>query len=89
MLLHVLCVVSAWRVLVMLEMPGAFLAATLFALHPMQVTTVAWISQRAMLLAAAFGLGATWAMVRFALAPRRRDWSILAGWRRCCSCWPC
>ena len=74
-LLHVLCVVLAWRVLVMLGMPGAFLAAALFALHPIQATTVAWISQRAMLLSAAFALGSAWAILRFTLSPAPRDWS--------------
>jgi protein O-mannosyl-transferase len=42
--------------------PSAF-AAALFALHPLHVEVVAWISQRKELLSTAFGLLAMWAYV--------------------------
>ena len=44
----------------------SFLAAGLFALHPLQVDTVAWIAERKNLLSTFFGLLCLWAYVRYA-----------------------
>jgi protein O-mannosyl-transferase len=44
-LLHVTCAVVLWRILRNLEVRGAWLGAALWALHPVQVETVAWISE--------------------------------------------
>jgi tetratricopeptide (TPR) repeat protein len=42
---HGLCAMALWRVLRSLQIPGAWLGAALWALHPLQVESVAWISE--------------------------------------------
>jgi hypothetical protein len=44
--LHIGESLLVWLILSRLSIPGAFLAATLFALHPVNVESVAWISQQ-------------------------------------------
>jgi tetratricopeptide (TPR) repeat protein len=65
LLLHATAAVMAAVVLRRLAIPGAYLAAAIFALHPLQVESVAWITEHKNTLSAVFYLGAGLAYLRF------------------------
>lgn len=64
-LLHAVNGWLLWRLLKSLAIPGAWLAAALFLLHPVQVESVAWISERKNVLSLLFMLLATDAWRKF------------------------
>jgi tetratricopeptide (TPR) repeat protein len=64
-LLHVMNVLLVWRVLKSLGLGGALLGALLFAVHPVNVESVAWISELKNTLSLLFFLLACLAWLRF------------------------
>jgi protein O-mannosyl-transferase len=70
-LLHTANALLVWRLLWVLRLPGAWLAAAFFALHPVQVESVAWISERKNVLMGLFFLLALLAWVKFVEASYR------------------
>jgi tetratricopeptide (TPR) repeat protein len=60
--------------------PGrSFVVATLFALHPIQVESVAWVAERKNLLSTSFGLLALGAYASYARHGGAWRWAALAG----------
>jgi tetratricopeptide (TPR) repeat protein len=64
-LLHAVNAVLVWVVLRRLKIPGAWLAGLVFAIHPVNVATVAWISEQRNTLSMLFGLVATLLFLKF------------------------
>ena len=60
-----------WQLLRRLKTPGAWVAAAVFAVHPVHVESVAWVIERKDVLSALFYLTAAAAWMRFVEAPRR------------------
>jgi tetratricopeptide (TPR) repeat protein len=62
---HFTAMCLVYLILVKLKVPGALLAAAIFALHPVQVESVAWITEQKNTLSAVFYLSAMLAYLHF------------------------
>jgi Tfp pilus assembly protein PilF len=97
-LLHAGSAILLWRLLRRLKAPGAMAAAVIFAVHPMAVESVAWVTELKNTLAGVLCLGAVLAYLPFGLAEGRRgrrEWGwyalslglfVLAMWSKTVSC---
>ena len=75
--LHATAALMVALILRRLAIPGAYLAAAIFALHPVQVESVAWITELKNTLSAVFYLGAAMLYLRFDQT-RKTAWYLAA-----------
>ncbi len=82
--LHLAVVFLLWRLLTRLQIPGAYLAAAIVAVHPIEVESIAWIAERKNVLSLVLALSSLLCYLRFAPigptepARRRQAWYLLA-----------
>jgi Flp pilus assembly protein TadD len=79
-LLHGLAGVLLWRVLSLLKVPGAWFAAAVFALHPVHVESVAWITERKNVLSGVFYLASALMYLKLAL-PLKEESTSTGHWK--------
>ncbi|HEV2327331.1 MAG TPA: tetratricopeptide repeat protein [Verrucomicrobiae bacterium] len=78
-LLHISSVLLLLKILRRLEVPGAWLVAALFALHPIEVESVAWISELKNTLSAVFYLSAALIYLEFDRTRNKANYSVSLG----------
>ncbi|MHC5006213.1 MAG: tetratricopeptide repeat protein [Planctomycetota bacterium] len=77
-LLHALNAVLLWRLLRRVGLPAAWLAGAIFAVHPVHVQSVAWISELKNVLSGFFFLASALVMVQYFDSESREQ----TAWRR-------
>jgi protein O-mannosyl-transferase len=77
-LLHAASALLLVGILRRLAVPGAWLAAAIFALHPIQVESVAWIAELKNTLSGLLFLSSVWAYIHFDESRSTRWWALAA-----------
>ena len=77
--LHAVAAFLAGLILRRLAVPGAWIAAAVFALHPVHVESVAWMTELKNTLSGVFFLGAALAWLRFDESRRAADHAAMTG----------
>ena len=78
-LMHLANTLLLWRLLLRLAVPGAWVAAAVFAVHPVHVEPVAWIIGRKDLLSGLFYLAAALTYMRWVQTPRAGRYALALG----------
>jgi tetratricopeptide (TPR) repeat protein len=77
-ILHAVNACLLWMLCTKLRMPGAWMIGAIFALHPVHVESVAWITERKNVLSGFFYFVAAWSYLNFGCwkndQPRRVRW---------------
>ncbi|MDP8247486.1 MAG: tetratricopeptide repeat protein [Candidatus Tritonobacter lacicola] len=74
--LHILDAVLLWAVLRKLHAPAAWFVAAVFALHPLMVESVAWVTEAKNVLSAFFLFSALLLFLRFELDGKRSSYAL-------------
>ncbi len=75
-LLHLVNTLLLWRLIARLNVPGAWIVAAVFAVHPLHVESVAWVIERKDMLSGMFYLAAFSAYIRFVAERRSRRYLL-------------
>ena len=78
-ILYFINVALIWRLLLKLEVPGAWVISMLFTVHPLHVESVAWLIERKSLLSALFYLGAVHVWLRFRESSNLKAYALALG----------
>ena len=75
-LLHLANTLLLWHLVRRLAVPGAWVVAAVFAVHPLHVESVAWVIERKDVLSGLFYLAAVLAWMRFVEQPNPRRYAL-------------
>jgi len=75
-LIHIASALLLWRICARLAIPGGWAVGMVFALHPLQVESVAWITERKNVLSGFFYLASALAYLRFHAGRKWGSWAF-------------
>jgi tetratricopeptide (TPR) repeat protein len=85
LLLHAGSAIILWRILRRLRVPGAWVAAAIWAVHPLQAESVCWISELKNVLSGVLAMGSVLFYLEFAGLPdpqaKGRAWNLTEDWQ--------